>query len=695
MFITEQSELTYFDTVRGFINSELEKMKSAGSEAGKQLREAGKEFFADNPLGGLMNPMGLTEHHAAMEELLETSDKLKREIRVYERLKNEPYFGRVDFEADGAEPENVYVGLRTLADLSSFRFYVYDWRAPVSSLFYAGETGRASYTSPKGSVDGIIRGIRQYKFGGGELLSHWDAELRINDSVLRDVLSSGSGEKLKTIVNTIQREQNSAIRHTASESLIVTGPAGCGKTSVGMHRLAWLLYEMRTSLLSPDILMFTANEAFRSYVAGVLPELGEDEIEFGSLNALFSRFIRMKTEPQLKQTEAVLTSDAFRLKNASAVYDEGFIKYIEDRTADLSAHFRTLSLLERTVLSADTLKRKYASLSSALTPSEKLELLSKWAADEIKNWFRINGDFVRETAENAFPAYVDTKSAVNGIREKFLSNARKMILSAVLTDPTALYRRFFSEYCGGELSEALGKRLKERSILFEDAAAILYIGTLTGAYRTNGKTLHILIDEAQDMPLLLHKALRKLYPKAVFTVLADVEQAIVPTLNTCDISAIAGVYGAEIMRLGKSFRSTKQISEFAKRYLDRDDYEVFDRSGKEPMTLYADDHVKTTAEIIKNAYGGRGSVCVILPTVKQTSVFYAKLHKLVEDCTAVTDADSKITSRVVCMPVALTKGMEFDAVILPYFDEAEKNRRIAYMMTTRALHELYMIKSGE
>ncbi len=667
-------------------------MKNAGSEVREKLREEGKEFYLDNTFGGFLNLKGLWEHLAEAESQFELADKIKKEISVYEKLRNEPYFGRVDFEPDGGTTENVYVGLRSLTDLSPFRFYVYDWRAPVSSLFYTGETGRASYTSPEGDVDGIICGIRQYKFGGGRLLSHWDADLRINDSVLREVLSSGSGEKLKTIVTTIQREQNSVIRYSPAENLVVTGPAGCGKTSVGMHRLAWLLYEMRTSLLSPDILMFTANEAFRSYVTGVLPELGEDEINFCSMNALFSLFIGMKTEPQLLQTEAILNSDAFRLKHASAVYDAGFIRHIENRVSGLSAHFRTLTLTGRTVISADTLKQKYGTLSQSLTPTEKLELLSEWAADEIKNWFLINRDFVRETAEKAIPDAADIKRVIKKLREKFIANAKKTILSAVLTDPPSLYRRFFTEYYGeGELSEALGRRLVKRSILFEDAAAILYTGALTGKYRTDGNTIHVLVDEAQDMCLMLHKTLRKLYPKAVFTVLADVNQAIVPMLNTCDISDAAAVYGAKIMRLGKSFRSTKQISEFSKLFLDRGDYEVFDRAGNEPVILNAGDHTEKTAEIVKAVNGG--SVCVILPTVRETSAFYRKLRRLLPDCTAVTDMDSKITSRVVCMPVALTKGMEFDTVILPHFNETEKNRRVAYMMTTRALHELYLIKS--
>ncbi len=670
-------------------------MRSTDAELRKKLREDGRNYYLDHPLGGLLDPTALNEHLNAGETLLKNSEDLRKEIAVYERLLLEPYFGRVSFEEDGSEPENVYVGLRSLTDVPGMRFYVYDWRTPVSSLFYTGETGRASYTSPGGKVEGTIRGIRQYRFEGGRLTAHWDAELRIDDSVLHEVLSSSSGEKLKTIVNTIQREQNVAIRYDPAKSLVVTGPAGCGKTSVGMHRLAWLLYEMRTSLLSPDILMFTANEAFRSYVSGVLPELGENEISFCSFGELFGRFIGMKTEPQLKQTEAALHKDAFRLKNAAAVYGIDFSDYIETGVRGLSPHFRTLTCREQTVLSADALKKKYAGLSPALTPTQKLELLSQWAAEEIKNWFRVHEDFVREMAEEKLPSYASAKPVIKGFRDKFLANARKMILSAVLTDPVVLYRRFFTDHYGdGELSEALGKRLEKRELFFEDAAAVLYIGALTGVCRTDGKTLHILLDEAQDVSLVLHKALRKLYPKAVFTVLADVNQAIVPVLNTVDIDEIADVYAANVLKLGKSFRSTKQIGEFSKRYLDGEDYEIFDRDGKEPAFFRTNDHAETTAEIIRSLSDDVHSVCVILPTVRQASAFYRELRRTVPDCEAVTDVTSGISSRVVVLPVALTKGLEFDAVILPHFDQVEKDRRLAYMMTTRALHELYLLTDG-
>lgn len=678
--------------MRRFIDAELQKMRGSDSSVRKTLRETGKEYFSDHPLGGSLDPTALNEHLTEAEAQLEQSSRLRRDIAVYERMRNAPYFGRVVFEDNDGERENIYVGLRSLHDLSTFTFYVYDWRAPISSLFYTGETGKASYPSPSGDIEGTISGIRQYKFGDGRLLAHWDADLRIDDSVLHEVLSTASGERLKTIVNTIQREQNLAIRFDSRKNLVVSGPAGCGKTSVGMHRLAWLLYETRSALLTPRLVMFTANEAFRSYVTGVLPELGEDEINFSSPAELFDRFIGGQTESQLKQTEALLDGDDFRRRNAAAVYDRDFLKYIENAMLRLPTRFRPVVYGGKEFISAEELQKRYDSFAPTLTPEKKLEFLSQWAVDEAENRICIRDTvFLREVEENLPDGEAqDIDEDVD--MKYFLDKTEKNVRASVTTDPIALYRQFFTDYYGeGELTQALLERLGSRKLLFEDASAILCIGALTGRYAPSEITFHVLIDEAQDMSPLMLKAIRMLYPKAVFTLLADVNQAITPVLNTTDIAEIAGIYASDVMKLGKSFRSTKQISEFAKRYLDGADYEVFDRDGDEPRSVRAADHVRVAAGIAESLPEGTGTVCVILRTAKEAAAFGKAMREYLPECTAVTRPDQKITSRVTVMPVTLTKGLEFDTVILPHFDEAEKDRRVAYMMTTRALHRLYLL----
>ena len=213
--------------------------------------------------------------------------------------------------------------------------------------------GKAAYDAPGGEVSGAISRIRQYQFREGTLVACWDADMRIDDAVLRGVLSGASSEKMRTIVSTIQRDQNRAIRADSAKNLAVFGPAGCGKTSVGMHRLAWLLYEARTDNRTPDLLMFTANEAFRAYVSGVLPELGEREIRACSYADLFRKHLKgYAVEEALSQTEALLTGSRERERSVRAMYDPAFTAFAEETLSALPAHFRTMSLFGEVVIPA-------------------------------------------------------------------------------------------------------------------------------------------------------------------------------------------------------------------------------------------------------------------------------------------------------------------------------------------------------
>ena len=191
--------------------------------------------------------------------------------------------------------------------------------------------------------------------------------------------------------------------------------------------------------------------------------------------------------------------------------------------------------------------------------------------------------------------------------------------------------------------------------------------------------------------LICFSTTRKFNVNAVFTLLADVNQGIVPAADTLDPAGLASVYGAAVFTIGKSYRSTRPIGEFAMRYLPGADYELFDRAGKEPVFHEAADPAETAAEIVRDLPETFRSVGVILKTAREAGRFGAALKRFLPDCVAVTAPTEPLRGRVVCLPAALAKGLEFDAVILPDFREAEKNARVAYLMTTRALHELHLI----
>ncbi|MBE6812396.1 MAG: hypothetical protein E7523_05890 [Ruminococcaceae bacterium] len=687
----DKQELKYLQNVQSFIDAQMQYLSQLKTEQLAEARAEGAQFSLDNPYGAVYgHAFDLQE---SIGKKMDTVNQCISTRYILEKMRSAPYFGRVDFQEDGYETEEIYVGLRTLMDSDTLFVHVYDWRTPVCSLFYTGETGRASYTAPMGLIEGEIQKIRQYQFKDGELAACWDADLRIDDTVLRNVLSGASSDRLKVIVCSIQREQNRCIRFDTKKSLAVFGPAGCGKTSIGMHRLAWLLYELRTSLISKDILLFTNNVAFLHYVSGVLPDLGEEEVRSCLFSSLLEQYLPEYTVTDYYElAEAVLEGNEYRTKTVNAVYDPDFLSYV-DRCLDLMhCRFFDIRVFGEVALSAETMKKKYEAFSVNLSVHARLQLLLEWARDEIDDYFLINRLDLTSKLLEKHESHEPLQKLMENLKNSVLGNLEMMINSAVAQDTVPLYYRFFRAWCKDKkLADDLAHRMGNRLLNFEDAVMALYIAAKLGNCEQEDPPAHILLDEAQDYSVLQHKILRLLYPKAVFTLLADTNQALVPQLNTTSEAQLCEIYGASVMKLGKSYRATKQLSEFSKQFLDGADYDVFDREGQAPFVYHTDNLAGTAAEIAKNVPADYNSVCILTDTAATAARFYKEIKKYLPDCELVNTAYARMSSKVIIMPVTLSKGLEFDAVIIPHAEDLEKNRRVAYMMTTRALHELHLL----
>lgn len=687
----DNQELNYLAEVHKFIDSELQRLAQLQDQQMREAREEGLSYSQSNPYGAVYgHAVGLQE---SIGKKMETVNRCISDREMLERMRLAPYFGRVDFTEDGYGDSVIYVGMRSLMNFDNMFVYVYDWRTPACSLFYTGEIGKASYNAPMGTIEGEIKRIRQYQFKDGELTACWDADLRIDDTVLRNVLSGASSDRLKVIVCSIQREQNRCIRFDTKKSLAVFGPAGCGKTSIGMHRLAWLLYELRTSMVSKDILLFTNNLAFLNYVSGVLPDLGEDEVRSCMFTALFDIWLPEYTVTDYyEQAEAILKGDEARLRNIEAVYDPAFTEYV-DRCLDLMhCRFFDIRIFGETALSAEDMKKHYEAYSVTLSVHARLKLLLEWAKDEIQDYFLINRlDLTRKLLEK-HESHEPLQVLMENLKKSVMGNLEMMIEGAVGSDTVPLYYRFFRAWCkDSQLVDALAVRMNNRLLYFEDALMALYISAKLGGCEQAEPPVHILLDEAQDFCVLQHKILRLVYPKTIFTLLADTNQALVPQINTTSEAQLCEIYGASAMKLGKSYRATRQLSEFSKRFLDGADYEVFDREGHEPFVHHTENAAKTAAEIIKNIPEEYNSVCILVHTAEEAAAFHKKAVRYLPDCALANTALSKLGGKVTVMPVTLSKGLEFDCVILPEAERLEENKRVAYMMTTRALHELHLL----
>ena len=690
-----------FNEVRDFLDSEIVRLGELIEEYKEDIKIQGEDFNMDNPNGGMYSGMELTEIHYDMEKKMLYSQEAQNDINFYKRLRNSPYFARVDFKIDGALKEKtIYIGLKTLQDPETFEMYVCDWRAPVSSLFYEDFEDKAFFDAPKGRIYGDLLLKRQYKFQDGCLYYYVDSDIKIDDDILRDVLSSSSGEHLKVIVNSIQREQNKAVRYSDNENLLVTGPAGSGKTSVGFHRLAFLLYRNRNELSSAEIVMFSNNDIFSSYVADIIPELGEMPINYASFYSVFAAEIpTVNVSDYYALAEEIINGNETRKRTAQIKMSKDFMDFLELEGDSTEPDFKDVVYNGDVVISADTLLQRFIGDDESTT-KVRGERLAAFVQNAIEEYFRNNKEKIYKFLDEETSIDEDTSKLVKRAKRDVKANAVDMIRDATLLDPVVIYFRLLSKFAEMKNDADLlstASSLQSGAIEFEDALGIVYLKTILGTSAVLSGVKHILIDEAQDLSLIQHKILMKMFPRARITLLADTNQAILQGVNTTDENFLARLYNAKIMKLNKSYRSTEEINNFAIGFLPEEEkYEIFKRSG-EPVS-----QVKGTTEELIALVGKQTQEGKTVAIITKSTGGAIKLHqKIVKELPAVRLCHNKscsLSAAPVVMPLALTKGLEFDSVIV--VDEngsfkGEGNERFLYLASTRALHKLNVFSVEE
>ncbi len=683
-----------FFEVRDFLDSEIIRLGELIKEYRASIKEQGEDFNRDNPNGGMYSKMELTEIHYDMEKKMIYSEEAAYDIDFFKKLRNAPYFAKVVFKPvlTGKEKE-VYIGLRTLQDPDTFEMLVCDWRAPISALFYDDFEGRAFFDAPRGRIDCDLLLKRQFKFGDGKLLYYVDSDIKIDDDILCDVLSSSSGEHLKVIVNSIQREQNKVIRFSDGENLLVTGPAGSGKTSVGFHRLAYLLYRNRTELSSQEIIMFSNNDIFSSYVADIIPELGEMPINYASFYSIFAAEIpTVGTGDYYSLADAVINGDSKRLQSAQLKMSEDFMNFLEVSANTVEPEFKDVKIYDRVIYSKEQLLERYR-YDSENTQKSRGERLAAYIQGVIDEYFIKNREELYAIIDEETSIDEDTTKLLKKNRREVKASAVEMIRSATVADPVNVYCRLLSEYAKGknlpELIDTMAS-LRRGFVEFEDALGVVYLKTIMGTCAVLPGVKHILIDEAQDLSEIQHRIIQKMFPRAKITLLADTNQAIIPQLNTCDAELLASLYGAKTLNLNKSYRSTRQINSFALELLPEDKrYEIFERDGEDvKRTSGKEADLSALAKVLSE---NSKTLAIITRTSDEARRIYAMLKQDMAEIRLCDNKSCEMGNAPVVMPLALTKGLEFDGVIVADNKgafTAEGNEKYLYLASTRALHKL-------
>jgi DNA helicase-2/ATP-dependent DNA helicase PcrA len=729
----KEKEQERVDFVTGTAAKRIAQLEQDVSRWREQIVDIRRHFWEDVTVN-IDNPDDLTETYASIKQQAEVLAEREhvhrhsqRQLKMLRRLKDSPYFGRIDFRENGSpRSEQVYIGITSLLDDKEEEFLVYDWRAPISSMYYDYATGPASYETPAGTISGTIDLKRQFIIQDGQIRTMFDTGITIGDELLQEVLGKSSDAQLRSIVSTIQKEQNQIIRNEEKKLLIVQGAAGSGKTSAALQRVAYLLYKHRSTLNAEQIVLFSPNPMFNSYVSTVLPELGEENMQ----QTTFQEYLEHRLgrdfllEDPFAQMEFTLTAsdepeDAARIAGMTFKASNDFLlallAYLDALGKD-GMIFKPLTFRDQVVVSAEQMASHFYSLGHSLPVPNRVRLLAEWLIEKVKNWEKQerNKPWVREEVElmseedyrKVYQALQKKNKSQNAtfndykLEEKLLGKwvvrqyvkpLLKQIKRGRFVDTREIYKQLFadprsiSRFAGADRLPANWEtvcrqtvsKLERSELFYEDAAPYLLLEDLIKGFRINTNVKYVFIDEAQDYSPLQFAYLMRLFPRSKMTVLGDINQAIFAhSAQAVDFGAFANWFDeeeTETIRLTRSYRSTREIVEFTKGMIpDGEAIVPFNRSGKKPtVTLLGRgaDLADLIAERIERlAEDGHRTIAVICKTDRESQEIYRQLAaRIIGELRLqrISKSTASFSKGVMVIPSYLAKGVEFDAVIIP------------------------------
>ena len=661
--------LTKVDQRLSEINEAIQGKQEEIAEMHKHMQDHKRDmdFLEKNAMREVIRNYSLQGNHS-----VENSKRLSR-------LRDTAFFGRIDFlEKTKEKPNNIYIGVHNFQDTQSKRNLVLDWRAPISSLFYDFELGAAYYKVKDTKTEGTIILRRQFKIRNGEMEYMLDTDITIHDEVLQLELNKASSSKMKNIVATIQKEQNSIIRNEDARHLIIQGVAGSGKTSIALHRIAFLLYRFKETITSEDILIVSPNKVFASYISNVLPELGEESVAETSMeeiaDELFDYQIKFQTFFE-QVTELLEKNDSKLIERIQFKSSREILKKMDEY---------------HVWLQNDALKITDIYVKGKLVPAWFIkETFEKYNRMPVLKRFN---EVVREIVENIYRYY--KKEIKNKDRTELHSTIRKMFPSY---NPRVLYKGFY-EWLG---RPELLKLKKGSTYEWSDVYAFLYFKMKFEGLKPNRKVKHLVIDEMQDYSIVQYQVLSRLYPCRK-TILGDINQSVNP-FSSSNLDTIEKIFpGAESMTMLKSYRSTYEITQFTKRISQHVNVEALERHREEPQLISCKNKNKELEEIKKLITDFNtsefNSLGIITKTQKQADTLYESLSPLFQ-INLLNAVSVSFGSGIVITTAHLAKGLEFDQVIVPFCTQKNyqtaPDQQMLYVACTRTMHKLGLTYVGE
>lgn len=671
---TEQDERDYLEEIKERLTLALRRLDGDVRQASRELREK-KAYLHEHQSG--LDEADMVAAGQSIDRMAFTGEATVGRKRKLLKLLQSPYFGRIDFVPAGQARLPVYIGMYSFID-ERRRSLIYDWRAPISSMFYDFELGPAAFATPNGGeMRGTIERKRQYKIRDGRLEFMLENDINIHDDVLQRELAKASDDKLKTIVATIQRDQNAVIRNDTAPVMVIQGVAGSGKTSIALHRIAFLLYRHRESLAARDVLIISPNQVFADYIANVLPELGEEHLPELSMDELAADLLEHQHPFQtfFEQVAALLENpDPQFVERIRAKSSVEFLGQLNQYLLHIENNYFTVRELRvgATVVPLPFLLAKFRTF-------HRVPLLRRFAlvAEEVRA-------YVRHATGRKLTG--PEKAAIGeGLPRMFR-----------LRHVPDLYHDFYRWLGRPEL---LRPDFRQR-LEYADVFPLLYLRLRLEGLRAYDHVKHLLVDEMQDYTPVQYAVLSRLFACRK-TILGDISQTVNP-YSASSAELIGRVFPqAEVVKLYRSYRSTVEITAFAQRITPNPHIQPLDRHGPVPAVLrYARPAEELQAiQGLLAAFPGSGyhSLGIICKTRRQAERAHEALrgpgvHLLTEDSTTFQEG-------VIITTAHLAKGLEFDAVIVPFASaqgyRTEVDKSMLYVACTRAMHQLTLTHSGE
>ncbi len=670
---------------RGYLNEVLEKLQKAFDHIEQKITRYSEEIIESKRY--------MYENQAQFDRAEKASNRMvvNQNIAIGEKavlqrgklqkLMLSPYFGRIDFTSGESLNEEVfYIGIYGFLDPESSDHIIFDWRAPISSIFYDFEIGPAYYTAPNGIIEGALNLKRQYRIRQSQMDYMIESSLNIGDDILQKELSQNSDEKMKNIVTTIQREQNKIIRNEAAKILIIQGVAGSGKTSIALHRVAFLLYRYKQTLTSNNILIISPNKVFGSYISNVLPELGEENIlESGfddiALSILDKKFRYQTFSEQVEdllETESAEAVARIKLKATNHFVEQlkSYLEYADDHyfdPADLKIGPFSISK-SNLLLSYRSLRR--------LPIKQRLKKI----ADDLIEKYRMD-----------YGERPDSHS-VSQLRASILKMFR-------YPQAVSLYQNFYHFINQANLFQFHQKNTFE----FCDVYPYIYVKLyFDGAAQDYKSIQHLLVDEMQDYTPIQYAVLAKLF-SCKMTILGDSHQSVNPYSSSTADKIKPYFKDCDCAELSKSYRSTIEITRFAQGIQENKNLIPIERHGDIPSVSVCNsqmDQLNKILDLIRLfEQSGYRSLGIICKSQKQANELYESMKTVREDVLLLNFTSSEFREGIVISSAHMSKGLEYDQVIVPDVSDdhysTEMDRSLLYIACTRAMHKLNLTYYGK